>query len=178
MAWNDHPIHLTVGVALASAFLSACSVTGPRESPLNEVVRDAPTVVDIYRGHPGRAGAAEEARARLGAAAHRTPSYDDADTQRYWSALEPLKQQFARVPNPDLVMVVYPHLAQGRYPVPGYVTTFPMYEQNHYALPGEAQENRALDLVKPKQMASQAPKDNQKVIQERRSATSRVELAN
>ena len=48
----------------------------------------------------------------------------DGNTQRYWSALEPLRQRFARVPNPDLVMVVYPHLAKGKYPVPGYVTVF------------------------------------------------------
>jgi hypothetical protein len=43
------------------------------------------------------------------------------------------------VPNPDLVMVVYPHLARGKYPVPGYVTTFPMYDEVIYALPGEVE---------------------------------------
>lgn len=63
----------------------------------------------------------------------------DARQSGYWSALEPMRQRFARLPNPDLVMVVYPHLAQGRYPVPGYVTTFPMYEEIHYVLPGELQ---------------------------------------
>ncbi len=52
-----------------------------------------------------------------------------------------MQQRFARVPNPDLVMVVYPHLAQGKYPVPGYVTVFPMYEQTFYALPGEVGED-------------------------------------
>ena len=35
-------------------------------------------------------------------------------------------------------MYVYPHLAQGRYPVPGYFTAFPMYERVEYLLPGEA----------------------------------------
>lgn len=38
-------------------------------------------------------------------------------------------------------MVVYPHLAKGKYPVPGYVTVFPMYDQTHYALPGEVPED-------------------------------------
>lgn len=65
----------------------------------------------------------------------------DGTGGRYWSALEPMRQRFAKVPNPDLVMVVYPHLAQGKYPVPGYVTTFPMYEETNYALPGEIQED-------------------------------------
>ena len=45
---------------------------------------------------------------------------------------------FARLPNPTLVMYIYPHLSGGeRTPVPGYVTTFPFYERVEYALPGE-----------------------------------------
>jgi hypothetical protein len=45
--------------------------------------------------------------------------------------------RFARLPNPDLVMYVTPHLSAQRSPVPGYTTVFPMYETVEYALPGE-----------------------------------------
>ena len=45
---------------------------------------------------------------------------------------------FARLPNPTLVMYVFPHLAgEESVPVPGYATAFPMYERTEYALPGE-----------------------------------------
>ena len=46
--------------------------------------------------------------------------------------------QFKRLPDPDLVMYVFPHLA-GRdpVPVPGYSTVFPFYNRVHYAMPGE-----------------------------------------
>ena len=45
---------------------------------------------------------------------------------------------FPRLPNPTLVMYIFPHLsARERTPVPGYVTTFPFYESVEYALPGE-----------------------------------------
>jgi conjugative transfer region lipoprotein (TIGR03751 family) len=45
---------------------------------------------------------------------------------------------FPRLPNPTLVMYVFPHLAgETHAPVPGYATAFPMYEQVEYALPGE-----------------------------------------
>jgi conjugative transfer region lipoprotein (TIGR03751 family) len=45
---------------------------------------------------------------------------------------------FPRLPNPTLVMYVFPHLAgEEGVPVPGYATTFPMYERVEYALPGE-----------------------------------------
>ncbi len=45
---------------------------------------------------------------------------------------------FPRLPNPTLVMYVFPHLAgEESVPVPGYATAFPMYERTEYALPGE-----------------------------------------
>ncbi|ECW0088116.1 TIGR03751 family conjugal transfer lipoprotein [Salmonella enterica subsp. enterica] len=51
-----------------------------------------------------------------------------------------LSQQFPRLPNPDMVMYVYPHLADGSAPVPGYSTVFPFYSRPQYALPGERTE--------------------------------------
>ncbi|MFJ5498726.1 TIGR03751 family conjugal transfer lipoprotein [Pectobacterium sp. CHL-2024] len=51
-----------------------------------------------------------------------------------------ISQQFPRLPNPDLVMYVFPHLADGNTPVPGYSTVFPFYSQVQYAMPGERTE--------------------------------------
>ncbi|HGP2816157.1 TPA: TIGR03751 family conjugal transfer lipoprotein [Salmonella enterica] len=52
-----------------------------------------------------------------------------------------ISQQFPRLPNPDMVMYVFPHLAGGTAPVPGYSTVFPFYSQTQYALPGERTES-------------------------------------
>lgn len=52
-----------------------------------------------------------------------------------------IQQTFPRLPNPDMVMYVYPHLAEGNSPVPGYSTVFPFYSQVQYALPGERTED-------------------------------------
>lgn len=135
-----------LAVCLAALLLAGCSVTGQRESPINDVTRGSPTVLEVYRGQAS--GAEDASRAatspqrRLRSASGARPiAAGDEDTRRYWSALQPMRQRFARVPNPDLVMVVYPHLARGKYPVPGYVTVFPMYEQTFYALPGEVAED-------------------------------------
>lgn len=47
-------------------------------------------------------------------------------------------QQFRRLPDPDLVMYIFPHLAGADpVPIPGYSTVFPFYERVHYAMPGE-----------------------------------------
>jgi conjugative transfer region lipoprotein (TIGR03751 family) len=50
--------------------------------------------------------------------------------------------QFRRLPNPDLAMYVFPHLAgSDPVPVPGYTTVFPLYQRVQYALPGERVED-------------------------------------
>ena len=63
----------------------------------------------------------------------------DAALQGYTrNAFNEIDVLFPRLPNPTLVMYVFPHLAgEAHAPVPGYATAFPMYEQVEYALPGE-----------------------------------------
>ena len=74
----------------------------------------------------------------------------DADVQaasveqmRYTrTARNEVYRQFQRLPNPDLVMYVYPHLAgTDPVPVPGYTTVFPLYQRVQYAMPGERLED-------------------------------------
>lgn len=49
-----------------------------------------------------------------------------------------IEQLFPRMPNPDLVVYVYPHLAtKSRAPVPGYSSVIPLFERVEYRLPGE-----------------------------------------
>lgn len=49
-----------------------------------------------------------------------------------------VNQLFPRLPNPDLVMYVFPHLTgKGTTPVPGYSTVFSLHSRVAYALPGE-----------------------------------------
>lgn len=50
-----------------------------------------------------------------------------------------IENLFPRLPNPDLIMYVYPHLsASGEpIPIPGYSTVIPFYGRVQYAMPGE-----------------------------------------
>lgn len=58
------------------------------------------------------------------------------------TAANEIYRQFHRLPNPDLVMFVYPHLAgTDPVPVPGYITVFPLYQRVRYAMPGERLED-------------------------------------
>lgn len=58
------------------------------------------------------------------------------------TAQNEIYRQFHRLPNPDLLMYVFPHLAgSDPVPVPGYTTLFPLYQRVQYALPGERLED-------------------------------------
>lgn len=65
-----------------------------------------------------------------------------AEQMRYTrTAANEIYHQFPRLPNPDLVMYVFPHLAgTDPVPVPGYSTVFPLYQRVQYAMPGERTE--------------------------------------
>jgi len=58
------------------------------------------------------------------------------------TAANEIERHFHRLPNPDLVMYVFPHLSGSEnVPVPGYTTVLPLYQRVPYALPGERLEN-------------------------------------
>jgi conjugative transfer region lipoprotein (TIGR03751 family) len=65
----------------------------------------------------------------------------EASKQYTRSAATEIYRQFKRLPNPDLVMYVFPHLSGTEFvPVPGYSTIFPLHEHVQYAMPGERTE--------------------------------------
>lgn len=51
--------------------------------------------------------------------------------------IQELQRDFKKVPNPEIIAYVYPHLNNNQMPVPGYFTSFQLYERNHYALTAE-----------------------------------------
>ena len=92
----------------------------------------------IYEAHLDEM-AAHDPLALRGELGTRPLKSGDASLEGYTrDALNEIETIFPRLPNPTLVMYVFPHLAtEERVPVPGYATTFPMYERVEYALPGE-----------------------------------------
>ena len=58
------------------------------------------------------------------------------------TAQNEIYRQFQRLPNPDLTLYVFPHLAgTDPVPIPGYTTVFPLYQRVQYAMPGERTED-------------------------------------
>ncbi|VEJ09392.1 TIGR03751 family conjugal transfer lipoprotein [Actinobacillus delphinicola] len=68
------------------------------------------------------------------------PTYDNSVLDYTRNAENEAMNLFPRLPNPNLVMFVFPHLTDSKepLPVPGYSTVFPFYGHIHYAQPGES----------------------------------------
>jgi len=134
-----HPYRYWIWISLLLILhLAGCSTSKDELLPHGDQ-----TMLDIWNGS-GSVGSQQqlqEARGEL-----RRPVLDPerliSDQSAYTrTAANEIRHQFPRLPNPDLVMYVYPHLAGQQTPVPGYSTVFPLYEKVQYALPGERLED-------------------------------------
>jgi len=127
-------------LVITTVILAACSTSAKKMFPTN----GAAAMTEIFRGQGQRSGNAAllETRSIL----RRPLQAGDigAAPQVYQGAPQSISPSFARLPSPDLVMYIYPHLVGSEgAPIPGYSTVFPLYQQVHYALPGErTQEDR------------------------------------
>ena len=109
--------------------LSACAPSGLK-SPLPQ---DGPTLDEIIAAGGVSIGSEIDASNPP----RQLPNADGGlhgYTRDAWREIEIL---FPRLPNPTLLMYVFPHLSRDGAPVPGYSTAFPLYDRDHYALPGE-----------------------------------------
>ena len=123
---------------LFGALISLAACAGSKDSVLPPDGQDIKT---IYEAHMMDIGLSERAAARR-ALKQRPLSSDDRDLQGYVrDAFNELDAHFPRLPNPTLVLYVFPHLVgDERVPVPGYATTLPLFRRVEYALPGEQGE--------------------------------------
>ncbi|AKE60103.1 TIGR03751 family conjugal transfer lipoprotein [Citrobacter farmeri] len=118
-------------ILLLPLLLAACS---SQETLLP--VDENTTMLNIWGGQNGSAQALYDARSVL-----RRPLDDATVTAQQQAARNngnSTKALFQRLPNPDLELYVFPHLAGSEgVPVPGYTTIFPFYNRVQYALPDE-----------------------------------------
>lgn len=131
-----YPMMATLFVVV---LLSGCSTSKEEMLPAGEH-----TMLELWNGADGEGTTRRSAQARdslrrpLNAEERQASLHDDRSYSRTQES--EITQQFPRLPNPDMVMYVFPHLAEGNTPVPGYSTVFPFYSQTQYAMPGERVE--------------------------------------
>lgn len=120
-----------------SALIVWISISAGCASKDTVLPQDGPSMQSIYEAHfVGMTAGGRGAGPGIGVRPVQDGEGDLAGYTR--TAYNELEMLFPRLPNPTLVMYVFPHLAgPERVPVPGYATAFPLYERVEYALPGE-----------------------------------------
>lgn len=136
--WIDTPFRrLALVTLVATSALVGCATSKEQLLPHGEA-----TMLDVWQRETGRSSNRQLLDARQ---ALRRPLLDEEgavilsqDHTYARTASNEIYSQFKRLPNPDLVMYVFPHLAGTEHvPVPGYSTVFPLHERVQYAMPGE-----------------------------------------
>ncbi|WP_052058913.1 TIGR03751 family conjugal transfer lipoprotein [Pectobacterium brasiliense] len=124
---------------LVVVLLSGCSTSKEEMLPAGEH-----SMLELWNGADGEGTTRRSAQARdalrrpLSTSELQTSLHDDRSYSRTQES--EISQQFPRLPNPDMVIYIFPHLTEGSTPVPGYSTVFPFYSQTQYAMPGERVE--------------------------------------
>lgn len=135
-------LHLIKALAglLALALLSGCSTDKDKLMP-----HGPQNMLDLWNQSAGASGGSSASRQLMDARLQLRRPLSDGDTTHTSytrTAQNEIYSQFKRLPNPDLVMYVFPHLTgTDPAPIPGYSTVFPLYQRVQYAMPGERTED-------------------------------------
>ncbi len=129
---------LVLPLLCLAVLLTGCSTTKDEMLPSGDS-----TMLELWQSKGSSARTAIEARSAL----RRGLNDDDSAVRQaiedsYTRTAEnEIQQVFPRLPNPDMVIYIYPHMAgNASSPVPGYSSVFSFYSQVQYALPGERTE--------------------------------------
>lgn len=138
----------SISLTLLLGGLSGCSSTSP-----NIVPSTGPDTLTVYQNHVAgvrsepkktpddaesdgsSAGSVQDQDCARGC---RPLHNEDRDLAGYTrEAKNEISLVFPRLPNPELVLYIFPHINGKGRPIPGYSTSFLLYEKDEYALPGE-----------------------------------------
>ncbi len=115
----------TVLGLISQSLLIGCSTTP------NVIPSSGPDTLAVYQSHV----ASTNAQPRMVRPLHS----DQRDLVGYTrDSANEIDQKFPRLPNPELVLYVFPHFSPKGRPIPGYSTSLRLYEKDEYALPGES----------------------------------------
>lgn len=118
---------ILAGLISLGAFLASCANPFQARSPIPD---DAMTIEQIYNHHSATTGKIHK---RFDSSLNGSSSLEGYSR----SVTNELSVQFPRLPNPTIILYIFPHLSLEGTPVPGYSTMFQMYEKAEYALPSE-----------------------------------------
>lgn len=144
-----HSLGLLTSFMLVAFLASGCSQQKAKKELHKKVFKGSPTMKSILQNrHRNPTGQQQQEyrqapdwSTKSNRPAYRTAVHIPTGDTNYKAFTRDQHNElngiFPRLPNPDLCMYVFPHLSSERATIPGYSSCFAMYDNNHYALPGE-----------------------------------------
>lgn len=145
----SRPLSIDMKLKVCVSLFFAALISGCSTSKDELLPHGNNTMLTVWdQGTSGTGGSASnrqllDARSALRRPLEQDPRVTaDANSTFARTSQNEIYSQFKRLPNPDLLMYIFPHLA-GSDPatVPGYTTVFPLYQRVQYAMPGERTED-------------------------------------
>lgn len=126
-------------ISVLSTLVLGCASTKLQE----KLQGDGPTSIELYRG---TAELTTSKKTDAGLDRVRSSVNEEIRYEDYTrDAGNEIEQLFPRLPNPRIVIYVFPHLSTSdNAPVPGYSTAVNLYEKDQYALPHEVATYRGV----------------------------------
>lgn len=116
--------------------LSGCTTPGKNILPHGDM-----TMLQIYRAQTGSSIESSDIDENRISNTKNQSVAEPLNDQYSDIAEDQINSEFKLLPNPNIAVYVFPHMSHyngTNVPIPGYTTTFFLYEKNHYAMPGEA----------------------------------------
>jgi len=118
----------------ANLTLAGCATRGDAIPP------DGSSMLQIYEEamHQSQGETLDQARQQIKSDVLLPTNNQKNNSELTRTTENEINNLFPQLPNPTLMMYVYPHFAgDEQLPVPGYSTAFPLYDKVYYAMPGE-----------------------------------------
>ncbi|QLB12787.1 conjugative transfer region lipoprotein (TIGR03751 family) [Bisgaardia hudsonensis] len=123
-----------IGILFLTALLAGCSTSSEDLLPTN-----GHSIRDVWDKNAG-SGQLHQYRSQDNRSIDPVDYISNREQSSYTRTAEnEIDNLFPRLPNPNLLMYVYPHLSPSTemMPIPGYSTVIPFYSRVQYAQPGE-----------------------------------------
>lgn len=121
-------------LSFISFFITACTTAG------NAIPKGGPTMAQVYEEAMQKSNGDTLDAARRKVQSQKIPDFQNLNNDNHLSVYTRTSQNeinhlFPQIPNPQLVIFVYPHFAgNNQAPIPGYSTAFSLFERTHYKL--------------------------------------------
>ena len=120
-------VSIKVGLISLTLSVASCTQLFPSSTP---IPNSSETIKQIYDRHNSKTTTNWQINQSIPDGASHLDGYSR-------EVYDELSVRFPRLPNPTIIMYIFPHLSIEDTPVPGYSTMFQMYENVEYALPNE-----------------------------------------